>query len=51
MRTFLYVFAIGHIGAFLSVIVNRFEPNRLLATLLLLVLGVTAATMIKQLMP
>ena len=52
MRTLLYIFAICFAGLFLFVTVNRFERNRPLATLLMiLILGVTAAAVLKQLMP
>jgi hypothetical protein len=51
MRTFLYVFAVAYAGLFLSVIVNRFEPNRLLSTALkLALLAVAAAIILKQAM-
>ena len=48
----LYIFAICFAGLFLFVTVNRLERNRPLATLLMiLILGVTAAAVLKQLMP
>ena len=48
----LYIFAICFAGLFLFVTVNRFERNRALATLLmLLILGVTVAAVLNQLMP
>jgi hypothetical protein len=48
----LYIFAICSAGLFLFVTVNRLERNRPLATLLMiLILGVTAAAVLKQLMP
>ena len=52
MRTLFYIFAICFAGLFLYVAVNRSEPNRPLAILLMiLILGVTAAAVLKQLMP
>jgi hypothetical protein len=52
MRTLLYIIAICIAGLFLFVTVNRFERNRPLATLLMIILlGVTAAAVLKQLMP
>jgi hypothetical protein len=48
----LYIFAICSAGLFLFVTVNRLERNRPLATLLMILnLGVTAAAVLKQLMP
>ena len=49
-----FVFHLRHLlaGLFLYVAVNRSEPNRPLAILLMiLILGVTAAAVLKQLMP
>jgi predicted MFS family arabinose efflux permease len=52
MSTLFYIFAICSAALFLFVTVNRFERNRALATLLmLLILGVTAAAVLNQLMP
>jgi hypothetical protein len=52
MRTLLYILAICFAGLFLFVTVNRLERNRPLAILvLILILGVTAAAVLKQLMP
>jgi hypothetical protein len=52
MRTLLYIFAICSAALFLFVTVNRLERNRPLALLLMiLILGVTAAAVLKQLMP
>ena len=52
MRTLFYIFAVCFAGLFLYVAVNRSEPNRPLAILLMiLILGVTAAAVLKQLMP
>jgi hypothetical protein len=52
MRTLFYIFAICFAGLFLFVTVNRFERNRPLATLLMILLvGITAAAVLKQLMP
>jgi hypothetical protein len=52
MRTLLYIIAICFAGLFLYVTVNRFEPNRPLAILLMILLiGITAAAVLKQLMP
>ena len=52
MRTWFYIIAICIAGLFLFVTVNRFERNRPLAILLMiLLLGVTAAAVLKQLMP
>jgi predicted MFS family arabinose efflux permease len=52
MQTLFYIFAISLAALFLFVTVNRFERNRALATLLmLLILGVTAAAVLNQLMP
>ena len=52
MRTLFYIFGVCFAGLFLFVTVNRFERNRPLATLLMiLLLGVTAAAVLKQLMP
>jgi hypothetical protein len=52
MRTLLYIIAICIAGLLLFVTVNRFERNRPLAILLMiLLLGVTAAAVLKQLMP
>jgi hypothetical protein len=52
MRTLLYIFAVCLAGLFLYVAVNRFEPNRPLATLpMILILGVTIAAILNRLMP
>jgi predicted MFS family arabinose efflux permease len=52
MGTWFYIIAICIAGLFLFVTVNRFERNRPLAILLMiLLLGVTAAAVLKQLMP
>ena len=59
MRTLFYTFAISFAGLFLYVNVNRFyvnvnsfEPNRPLAILLMILLvGITAAAVLKQLTP
>jgi hypothetical protein len=52
MRTLFYIFAICLAALFLFVTVNRLERNRPLAILLMiLILGVTAAAVLKQLMP
>ena len=52
MRSLFYAFSIGFAGSVLFVIVNRFEPNRRLATLLMMLLiGVTAAAVLNRLMP
>jgi hypothetical protein len=52
MSTLLYIFAICLAALFLFVTVNRLERNRPLATLLMfLILGVTAAAVLNQLMP
>ena len=52
MRTLFYIFAICFVGLFLYIAVNRFEPNRPLAILLMILLvGITAAAILKQLMP
>jgi len=52
MRTLLYVIVISFAGLFLYVAVNRFEPNRPLAILLMILLvGITPAAVLKQLMP
>ena len=52
MRTLLYIFAICLAAFVLFVTVNTFERNRALATLLmLLILGVTAAAVLNQLLP
>jgi hypothetical protein len=52
MRTSFYIFAICLAGLFLFVTVNRFEPNRPLAILLMILLvGVTAAAVLQHLMP
>jgi hypothetical protein len=52
MRTLFYTFAISFAGLFLYVNVNRFEPNRPLAILLMILLvGVTAAAVLQHLMP
>jgi len=52
MPTLFYIFAISFAGLFLYVAVNRFEPNRPLATLLMILLvGITGAAVFKQLMP
>ena len=48
----LYIFAICFAGLFLFVTVNRIERNRPLAILLMILLvGITAAAVLKQLMP
>jgi len=52
MQILLYIFAICLAALFLFVTVNRLERNRPLAILLMiLLLGVTAAAVLKQLMP
>jgi len=52
MPTLFYIFAICFTGLFLYVAVYRFEPNRPLAVLLMiLILGVLAAAVLKHLMP
>jgi hypothetical protein len=52
MLIVLYIFAICSPALFLLVTVNRFERNRPLAILLMvLILGVTAAAVLNQLMP
>jgi len=52
MGTLFYIFGVCFAGLFLFVTVNRFERNRPLAILLMiLLLGVTAAAVLKQLMP
>jgi hypothetical protein len=52
MRTLLYIFAICSAALFLLMTVNWLERNRPLAILLmLLILGVTAAAVLNQLMP
>jgi hypothetical protein len=52
MQTILYIFTICFAGLFLYVAVNRFEANRPLAILLMiLILGVTAAAVLTHLMP
>jgi len=52
MRTLLYIFTICFAGLFLFMTVNRHEPNRPLATLLMILLvGVIAAAVLKQLTP
>ena len=52
MRILLYIIAICIAGLFLFLTVNRFEPNRPLAILLMILLvGITAAAVFKQLMP
>jgi hypothetical protein len=52
MRTLFYIFANSFAGLFLYVTVNRFERNRPLAILLMILLvGITAAAVLKQLMP
>jgi hypothetical protein len=52
MRTLFYIFAICFAGLFLYVAVNRIEPNRPLAILLMiLILGVLAAAVLTRLMP
>jgi predicted MFS family arabinose efflux permease len=52
MLILLYIFAICFAALFLLVTVNRFERNRPLATLLMfLILGVTAAAVLNQLVP
>ena len=52
MRTFLYIFAVGYVCIFLFVVVNRFEPNHLLSTVLrLALLAATALIILRQAMP
>ena len=52
MPTLFYIFAISFAGVFLYVAVNRFEPNRPLAILLMILLvGITAAAVLHHLMP
>jgi predicted MFS family arabinose efflux permease len=52
MRTSLYIFAICLAALSLFLTVNRLERNRTLAILLMiLILGVAAAAVLKQLMP
>jgi hypothetical protein len=52
MPILLYIIAICLAGLFLYVAVHRFEPNRPLAILLMiLILGITAAAVLKHLMP
>jgi hypothetical protein len=52
MPTLLYIIAICIAGLFLYVAVNRFEPNRPLAILLMILLvGVLAAAILARLMP
>jgi predicted membrane protein len=52
MRTLFYIFAICFAGLLLFVTVDRSEPNRPLAILLMILLvGITAAAVLKQLMP
>ena len=52
MRTLFYTFAISFAGLFLYVAVYRFEPNRPLAILLMILLiGITAAAVLQHLMP
>jgi hypothetical protein len=52
MPTLLYIFAICSVALFLLMTVNWLERNRPLATLLmLLILGVTAAAALNQLVP
>jgi predicted MFS family arabinose efflux permease len=52
MPTLFYIFAICFTGLFLYVAVNSFERNRPLAILLMILLiGITAAAVLKQLMP
>ena len=52
MPTLFYIFAISFAGVFLYVAVNRFEPNRPLAILLMILLvGITAAAVLNHLMP
>jgi hypothetical protein len=49
MRTSFDILTFCFAGLFLCVVVNRFEPNRPLATLLMiLLLGITAAAVLKQ---
>jgi hypothetical protein len=52
MRTLFYIFAICITGLFLFATVNRFERNRPLAILLMILLvGITAAAVLTRLMP
>ena len=52
MPTLLYIIAVCVAALSLLVTVNRFERNRPLATLLMfLILGVTAAAVLNQLVP
>jgi hypothetical protein len=52
MRTLFYIFAICLAGLFLYVAINRVEPNRPLAILLMILLvGVTATAVLAHLMP
>ena len=52
MQTLVYTFAICFAGLFLYVNVNRFEPNRPLAILLMILLiGIIAAAVLARLMP
>jgi hypothetical protein len=52
MPTLLYIFAICSVALFLLMIVNWLERNRPPAILLMiLILGVTAAAVLKQLIP
>jgi hypothetical protein len=52
MRTFFYVFAFSYAGLFLFMIVSWFETNRPLPYLLMvLIVGVTAAAIVKELTP
>ena len=52
MRTLLYIFAICVAALSLFMTVNRFEHNRALATLLMiLILGIVAAAVLIKVMP
>ena len=52
MWTNLYVFTICLVAGALLTALNRFEPNRLLALVLMfLILGVGAAAVARQLLP
>ena len=52
MRSFIYVFITCYVSLFLFTTVHRFEPNRLLATVLkLLLVGLTAAAIVNEFTP
>ena len=52
MRTTFYVFTICFVGALLFLIVDKFEPNRRLASVLkFLLLALSAAAVARQLLP